>query len=286
VKIKKIGRLPVSAFAVAALLITGGFAFTATVPPGTAAPQKTGARTASSLVAYSSTTFAIPCRDPRGCPDLIVNQHVLGSAHLTTETFSADDCVVKEGQVGGAGTRRLLIFPYQTPNLGPGSLVIGDPTDPANSDVFEFAQCHQHYHFKKYAAYRLWVPADYVRFQELRAQHPDLLSADIIASYGLNPVLGTKRGFCAVDSIPAPHFQGTRDKQTFISCGVGTIRGNQGISVGWADEYIAKLDGQWVDVTNVADGDYILDVETNPDRLFQEARYDNNSASALVKVKH
>jgi hypothetical protein len=39
-------------------------------------------------------------------------------------------------------------------------------------------------------------------------------------------------------------------------------------------------------VTNVADGDYILDVEMNPERSFEEVRYDNNSASKRVKVTH
>jgi hypothetical protein len=36
----------------------------------------------------------------------------------------------------------------------------------------------------------------------------------------------------------------------------------------------------------VADGDYILEVETNPDHSFEEKSYDNNSASKPVKVTH
>jgi hypothetical protein len=286
VKIRRVGRSPAITFVALAALIAIGPSLTAAMPLGAATPQKTGAHTVSSLVAHPRATSEVPCRDPRGCPDLIVNENVLHSAHLTTETFSPDDCSVQEGQVGGTGARRLLVFPYQTPNVGPGSLIVGDPLDPANSDVFEFGECHQHFHFKKYAAYRLWEPADYARFQALRAQHPGALSADIITNYGLNPVLGTKKGFCVVDYKPAPNFQGTRDARTYLSCGARAIHGNQGIGVGWADEYISKLDGQWIDVTNVADGDYILDVETNPDQLFQETRYDNNSASTSVKVRH
>ncbi len=111
-----------------------------------------------------------------------------------------------------------------------------------------------------------------------------MLSADIIANNGLNPVLGTKRGFCVIDVSKVNGFAGTPDRQTYTNCGSQTIPGNQGISVGWADEYKSKLDGQWIDVTGVPAGDYVLDVETNPDRLFQEVRYDNNSASRPVTV--
>jgi hypothetical protein len=249
------------------------------------------ALTAGSLsitAAHSQTTFAVPCKDPRGCPDLILNPNVLQSAHLTTETFFSSDCVVQEGQVGGTGTRRLLVFPYQTPNIGHGSLIVGDPLDPANSNLFEWAPCHNHFHFRKYAAYRLWKPADFTKFQQLKAQNPSMLSADIIADpkNGLTPVLGTKKGFCVLDLYPAPNFQGPRDKRTYTFCGFGPYHGNQGISVGWADEYVAKVEGQWIDVTDVADGDYILDVETNPDRFFEEERYDNNEASVPVTVRH
>ena len=170
--------------------------------------------------------------------------------------------------------------------MGHGSLIVGDPLDPANADLFVWAPCHGHFHFRKYAAYRLWKPADFATFQQLRAQHPDMLSADIIAANGLTPILGTKKGFCIIDLVPAPDFQGPRDSRTYEACGYGTVHGNQGISVGWADEYVARLEGQWVDVTDVADGDYVLDVETNPDHVFQEERYDDNEASVAVNIRH
>jgi hypothetical protein len=241
----------------------------------------------SVVPAHSQPTLVVPCKDPRGCPDLTINQNVLNSAHLTTDTFTSTDCAVQEGQVGGTGTRRLLVFPYQTPNIGHGSLIVGDPLDPANSNVFEWAPCHNHFHFRKYAAYRLWKPADFTTFQQFKAQNPNMLSADIIAAYGLKPILGTKRGFCVIDYLPAPNFHEARDKRTYTFCGYGTTyHGNQGISVGWADEYVARLDGQWIDVTDVADGDYILDVETNPDRFFEEEHYDNNEAWVKVSVRH
>jgi Lysyl oxidase len=242
--------------------------------------------------ANSQSTFDVPCTDPRGCPDLVINEQKLNNAKLATQTFTPDDCSVQEGQVGGTGVRRLLKFPYSTPNLGPGALIIGDPFDPANSHLFEWGECHQHFHFKHYAAYRLWKPAEYKKYQRLKTQNPNMLSGDVIANNGLNPVLGTKRGFCVVDyaRAPATEFQGKRDERKYLDCGVifegTTYPGNQGLGVGWADTYVRNLPGQWIDVTDVPDGNYILDVETNPDHSFQEARYDNNSAARTIKVTH
>ena len=242
------------------------------------------------LAAQSQTTPDVPCKDPRGCPDLVINDQKLNEAVVKLETFTPDDCSVQENQVGGAGTRRLLEFPYSTPNLGPGALIIGDPYDPAINPLFEWGACHGHWHFKHYAAYRLWKPADFTKFQQLKAQNPTMLSKDIIANNGLNPVLGTKRGFCVVDyaRVPESEYQGPRDDRTFTYCGLtynGTIyHGNQGISVGWADTYARQVQGQWIDVTGVPNGDYILDVETNPDHSFQEANYNNNEASRPVQL--
>ncbi len=252
-----------------------------------AAPAALVAGYLFAVPAYSQTTPDVPSTHPRGCPDLVINAHTLNNATLTTETFDPSDCSVQEDQVGAAGTRRLLIFPYSTPNMGPGSLIVGDPQDPANSNLFEWGACHGHWHYQKYAAYRLWTPAEFDRFQQFKAQNPTMLTDDIIANNGLSPVKGAKRGFCVLDYAVAAEYKGTRDKRTFDSCGYGTtLHGNQGISVGWADTYDKKLPGQWIDVTDVSDGDYILEVEANPEQSFQEARYDNNSASRPVTVTH
>ncbi|MCA1708001.1 MAG: hypothetical protein LC808_33890 [Actinobacteria bacterium] len=237
--------------------------------------------------AYSAPEPDVPCKDQRGCPDLIINAQKLNSATLETRTFTPSDCAVAEGQVGGTGPRRLLVFPYSTPNMGPGSLIIGDPQDPVNAPLFEWGACHGHWHFKKYAAYRLWTPPEFARFEQLRAANPNTLTDDLIAANNLRPTVGTKRGFCVIDVAVAPEYRGTRDPRTYTACGYGTtLHGNQGISVGWADTYGRLLEGQWIDVTNVPDGDYVLEVETNAQHAFQEGSYTNNFASKPVKVRH
>jgi lysyl oxidase-like protein 2/3/4 len=63
-----------------------------------------------------------------------------------------------------------------------------------------------------------------------------------------------------------------------------TTPGNQGISVGWADEYVFQLDGQWIDITDVASGSYVLEVETNPTWAIQEKNYLDNSYAVSVTI--
>jgi lysyl oxidase len=219
------------------------------------------------------------CSDPRGCPNLIVTEPILNSAHQTTQTFAPTDCAVAEGETK-AGTRNLLVFPYKTPNLGPGALIIGNPND--HPDLFDFVTCHGHPHLKQYADYRLWTPAGYKAWKALRDQNPNMLAADVLAAHpelSKELVQGAKRGFCVVDYQPAPNFQGTRDKRNYLNC-----FSNQGIGVGWADEYVSRLDGQWIDVTDVTPGDYVLDVETNAEHVFVESNYRDNSTAIPLKV--
>jgi hypothetical protein len=55
--------------------------------------------------------------------------------------------------------------------------------------------------------------------------------------------------------------------------------------VGWADEYYYRLDCQFIDVTGVAPGTYVLEDEVNPERLFKESNYRNNAASIQIEIK-
>jgi hypothetical protein len=56
-----------------------------------------------------------------------------------------------------------------------------------------------------------------------------------------------------------------------------------GLSVGYGDNYLAFLDGQSIDVTNVPDGSYYLVHRVNAD--VRESDYSNNVASVLLKLR-
>jgi hypothetical protein len=57
-----------------------------------------------------------------------------------------------------------------------------------------------------------------------------------------------------------------------------------GISVGWADVYSRFLPGQWIDVTDLPDGQYWLETEIDPFDLLQESDDTNNITRVLVNL--
>jgi hypothetical protein len=58
----------------------------------------------------------------------------------------------------------------------------------------------------------------------------------------------------------------------------------EGISVGWGDDYEPWRDGQYLDVTGLRAGRYVLVHRVNRARLLEESRYGNNAASLLISL--
>ena len=227
---------------------------------------------------------AIACSDPRGCPDLLVDDLQMAVGAQTVEPWFEDDCAVQEGATE-AGLRQLLRFTFSSPNLGLGDLIVGDPS--TRPELFEYHPCHDHLHFKEYADYRLWVPEKHAQWEAYRAANPDATAEQALAA---NPeiaeglVFGDKAGFCVIDIAPAGpslrHDPVVPDADgKYVDCNE-----SQGISVGWADTYDVTLDGQWIDVTDVAPGAYILEAEVNAERLYVEGSYANNRAAIPAVV--
>ena len=85
---------------------------------------------------------------------------------------------------------------------------------------------------------------------------------------------GHKASFCLEDS------ECDEGVEKFYNC---TNKGNQGISVGCADNYKNNIDCQWLDITDVANGEYNIRVNVNPTRNVPESDYSNNAAYCRVK---
>lgn len=189
-----------------------------------------------------------------GCdaPDLFPTD--LGMAVWEDDIFVSDtSCVLAEQCVGGPGQRHILRFDTITPNAGSADLVMGVPSN--HPDLFHFSDCHGHYHFDGYAVY-------------------DLLDAE-----GNVVAAGHKQAFCLLDWENWSGYQGSG-----YSCS------NQGISSGWQDVYGGHLDCNWIDVTDVPPGNYVLRISVNaplestgkPPII--ERDYDNNVLERPVAI--
>ena len=228
-----------------------------------------------------ASTGNVPDLD--GLPDLTVDAKKLAHSWLI-RVEDASQCSVIEGGVS-PGTHRVLRFTATTPNIGTADVFVGDPLEhvAANDGMFEFALCHDHYHFRHYATY-------------------ELISVETGAV-----VQAAKRGFCMVDVTPAAGPDGPAPgKRTYDTCGTRSSPGNQGISAGWADSYNRVLDGQFFvldePATPVTPGDYVLRVTVNPPftcgdgdtarprdadgfcHMFAESDYTNNVGEAAITI--
>jgi hypothetical protein len=183
-------------------------------------------------------------------PDLIVNRRMLArSAEIRVRTFAADECAVIEGCTV-SGERKLLLFDAAIANVGDANLVIGDPA--ARTNLFHFSECHGHYHMTGFSTYAL------------------------LNSSGTVVRRSRKQGFCLRDD--RPFFANARPA-------VGFDCEHQGITKGWQDVYDKSLDCQFLDITGVRPGQYLLRVTVNPRRLLKESNYGNNSATVPIRIR-
>jgi len=169
------------------------------------------------------------------------------SPFITTTTFSSGNCEVTEGCVP-SGARKLLRFGMETRNIGSGDLILGNPT---TNSLFIWASCHGHYHFEQFAQYNL------------------------LDTNGAPVVSGHKVGFCVMDVVKWSPTANPSAKYTCI---------NNGIQAGWADIYDSSLPCQYIDITGVPSGNYLLQLIVNPDGLLPESNMDNNVALVPVTI--
>jgi len=219
----------------------------------------------------------VPCLDPAGCPDVVVDRRHLDEWFVQARTFLPTECSVQEGHIQ-AGRRLLLQFPTWLSNVGAGDLTIGDPE--SFPDLFEFNVCHGHHHVRDYAVYRLWRPAAYLDWRALKAAHPDICPAELLRLHpelASQMVAGFKQGFCVVPETPV--CEGAPPPNPIFNCEY------QGFDAGWADVYDVGTEGQWIDVTDVAKGRYIFETEVNSERRIQESDYTNDAATVAVEIK-
>ncbi|XP_029475921.1 protein-lysine 6-oxidase isoform X2 [Rhinatrema bivittatum] len=191
-----------------------------------------------------------------GLPDLIPDPYYIQAAiyvqHMSMYNLrcaAEENCLAStayRSSVRDYDNRVLLRFPQRVKNQGTADFL---PSRPRYS--WEWHSCHQHYHSMD------------------EFSHYDLLDA----SSHRKVAEGHKASFCLEDS----------------SCDYGYYRRfactahTQGLSPGCYDTYNADIDCQWIDITDVKPGNYILKVSVNPSYIVPESDYSNNVVRCDVR---
>uniref|UniRef100_A0A8D0L805 Lysyl oxidase homolog n=1 Tax=Sphenodon punctatus TaxID=8508 RepID=A0A8D0L805_SPHPU len=186
-----------------------------------------------------------------GLPDLIPDPYFIqASTYVQRVQMYALRCAAEENclarsayrpGVSDLSYRVLLRFPQRVKNQGTADFL---PVKPRHA--WEWHSCHQHYHsMDAFSNYDLLDAGSQRKMAE-----------------------GHKASFCLEDT--------TCDAgvQRRYACTAHT----QGLGPGCYDTYNANIDCQWIDITDVPPGNYVLKVIVNPNFLVAESDFSNNVA--------
>jgi hypothetical protein len=187
--------------------------------------------------------------------------------------------------------RERLVFLSSVENVGAGPLLVsgrresGEPEMRATQLIrrsdgsTEAFPLHARLRFVVSETHRHWHLLDFERY-ELRSESGHTLGRD------------HKTGFCLGDRYDAhasTRLPGEPARAVWTQeCGRGQrgrLRIREGLSPGFGDDYVPLLEGQYIDVTGVAPGRYLLVHRVNADRDIREESYANNAASVLLELE-
>ncbi len=169
--------------------------------------------------------------------------------------------------------RRLLRISSITANLGDGPLVVtrgAVATDLASATVFQRL-------FTETGAWRDIESGSFIHHDEHDHVHLEAFESLTLTDLAGRPVATThKLSFCLTDVVrisetptPAP----VRVDLEAWACSAT----EQGINPGWADYYGPALADQWIDITDVLAGDYLVEFVADPDDVLTESDETNNT---------
>jgi hypothetical protein len=194
-------------------------------------------------------------------------------------------------QLQNSGDRRLLRFDSIIENLGDGPLKVNGKRacpDCAHMTTKQWIQRSDgSWRIRKTAALQRYTDADH-------HQHWHVMGMERYEVFPLDgpfpngEVIGHKYGYCFFDGVhrdgSLPNASPTA-KYSFFACGNPDSQVTRvGLSVGWGDIYPWNFEGQFVDVTDVPAGEYLVCLSADPANDFVETRNGNNEAWAKITL--
>lgn len=183
--------------------------------------------------------------------------------------------------------RRLLRFTTRIVNVGVGPLVLQGRRSSTRATTMTVSQRirtpggwrlvptkavmrysgdgHDHWHTQRVATYELWSKSKPAAVRR-----------------------GAKVGFCFFDTTAWKlSLPGAPKKSIWLESTCGrrlSLGANMGLSVGWADSYPWNLARQWIDVTGLPSGQYILRVTADLDHRYLEMNEANNCSWSRIYI--
>ncbi|XP_065071306.1 lysyl oxidase homolog 2B-like [Rhopilema esculentum] len=192
-------------------------------------------------------------------PDLVMDYFYLKDSFQVENPYLAQlACAFDEGCLASTAnwymhtypeiyTRKLLRFSARFWNRGTADFITN-----VKKEDWQWHDCHAHYHSME-------------RFADF----------DLIDDKQTKIAEGHKASFCLEDS------ECDDGVEKFYNC---KNKGDQAISVRCADNYKNNIDCQWIDITDVPNGEYNIRINVNPTRGVPESDYSNNAAYCRVKI--
>lgn len=224
--------------------------------------------------ATNSPGPATPDASGRYLPDLVTIMP--GTVHIDTRRSRR-------------GTRTLLRFSSAAANYGAGPMIVRARRSGRTMNAWQVVNrsdgrrervgSPMRLQFIRGGGHGHWHLADFQRF-ELRTVGGRTLRRDRKAGFCLGDRYDGTGSGTRVPGEPARAVYTRR-------CGLGQpLRTSltQGISVGFGDDYAADLEGQYVDITGLPTGRYVLVHRTDPNGMLLDMHEDNDVSSMLVKI--
>ncbi|MBL8064488.1 MAG: pre-peptidase C-terminal domain-containing protein [Chthonomonadaceae bacterium] len=178
------------------------------------------------------------------------------------------------------GGTKALRFPTASVNYGPGRLELrGGEVSGNQQRVYQRVYRSDNTTYDRAAGWFIYHPSHgHIHFESwtqfiLRKRNKDNGVGEIVGT-------GAKTSFCILEIVEWDNTLGGHNTQpSYSSCGQ-----LQGLRPGWADVYGSSLDGQYINLTGIPDGEYWLEGFIDPNGQVIETNEANNHVLVPLSI--